>query len=217
MSKGFIATIAPYAVADMTKTTVLASITIAQSCLETGYGEYVPNGNYFGVKGSGNLHTTQEYIDGKWINIEANFASYGSMEASVIGHSQFLIQNPRYAKAGFFKCCISKDYIGAAKSLQTAGYATDPNYADKLIGIIEKYELHKFDAAGDGDEMNKVLEYDQWAWDELNDYLGSAYNDDVLDEWKWVQQVRNKTLKYKDLLLLKVIIDERRRFSSHSS
>ncbi len=63
---------------------------------------------------------------------------------------------------------------------------------------------------GDEDDMNKVLEYDQWAWDELNVYLGDAFNDGII-EWKWVQSVRDKTLTYKDLILLKVLIDERRR------
>jgi peptidoglycan L-alanyl-D-glutamate endopeptidase CwlK len=61
------------------------------------------------------------------------------------------------------------------------------------------------------DEMNKVLEYDQWAWDELDKYVGDAYNDKTIDDWKWVQAVREKTLTYKDLLLLKILIDERRR------
>jgi hypothetical protein len=59
--------------------------------------------------------------------------------------------------------------------------------------------------------MNKVLEYDQWAWDELDKYVGDAYNDKTIDDWKWVQAVREKTLTYKDLLLLKILIDERRR------
>ncbi|OPH61704.1 hypothetical protein BC351_00230 [Paenibacillus ferrarius] len=63
----------------------------------------------------------------------------------------------------------------------------------------------------DEDDMNKVLEYDQWAWDELDAYLGDAYNDKIIDKWKWVQAVRDKTLTYKDLILLKVLIDERRR------
>ncbi|OMF13494.1 hypothetical protein BK127_19820 [Paenibacillus sp. FSL H7-0331] len=61
------------------------------------------------------------------------------------------------------------------------------------------------------DEMNKILDYDQWAWDELDKYLGDAYNDQTITDWKWVQAARDKTLVYKDLLLLKVLIDERRR------
>ncbi|OPH47583.1 hypothetical protein BC351_10345 [Paenibacillus ferrarius] len=63
----------------------------------------------------------------------------------------------------------------------------------------------------DEDLMNKVLEYEQWVWDELNTYLGCAYNEGHLEDWKWVQAARDKTLTYKDLILLKVLIDERRR------
>ncbi|WP_246303049.1 hypothetical protein [Paenibacillus plantarum] len=61
------------------------------------------------------------------------------------------------------------------------------------------------------DVMNKVLEYEDWAWTELDANLGDAYNEGTLEEWQWVQSVRDKTLVYKDLLLLKVLIDERRR------
>jgi len=61
------------------------------------------------------------------------------------------------------------------------------------------------------DEMDRVLEYDQWAWDELNEYVGAAYNDDIIGDWSWVQKVRDKKLTYRELLLLKVLIDERRR------
>jgi N-acetylmuramoyl-L-alanine amidase len=63
----------------------------------------------------------------------------------------------------------------------------------------------------DEEDMNKVLEYDQWAWDELDSYLGNAYNDKIIEDWKWVQAARDKTLVYKDLILLKILIDERRR------
>jgi hypothetical protein len=61
------------------------------------------------------------------------------------------------------------------------------------------------------DGMDKVLEYDDWAWEELNGWLGNAYNDKIITDWKWVQQARDKTMVYKDLLLLKILIDERRR------
>ncbi|MDQ0913860.1 hypothetical protein [Paenibacillus sp. V4I5] len=49
------------------------------------------------------------------------------------------------------------------------------------------------------------------AWDDLNEYLGLAYNDGIITDWKWVQSVRDKSMVYKDLILLKILIDERRR------
>lgn len=61
------------------------------------------------------------------------------------------------------------------------------------------------------DEMNKVLDYEDWAWDELNEWAGTAYNEDYLEGWEWVVKIRDKQLTYGELLLLKVLIDERRR------
>ncbi|MNW63328.1 hypothetical protein D3C74_415310 [compost metagenome] len=62
--------------------------------------------------------------------------------------------------------------------------------------------------------MNTVLDYAQWAWNELDQYIGDAYNDKVIDDWAWVEKVRKKKLTYGELLLLKVLIDERRRKKS---
>ncbi|PQP82114.1 hypothetical protein C0Q44_20905 [Paenibacillus sp. PCH8] len=69
-------------------------------------------------------------------------------------------------------------------------------------------------AVTEDDEMNTVLDYAQWAWNELDQYIGNAYNDKVIDEWAWVEKVRKKKLTYGELLLLKVLIDERRRKKS---
>ncbi|WP_315793063.1 hypothetical protein [Paenibacillus sp. BIC5C1] len=59
--------------------------------------------------------------------------------------------------------------------------------------------------------MNKVLDYAQWTWNELDKYIGDAYNDKIIAEWAWVEKVRKKKLTYEELLMLKVLIDERRR------
>lgn len=61
------------------------------------------------------------------------------------------------------------------------------------------------------DDMDKVLAYEDWAWQELDQWLGQAYNDKIISDWKWVQAVKDRTLTYGNLLLLKVLIDERRR------
>ncbi|MGO4731702.1 peptidoglycan recognition protein family protein [Paenibacillus sp. 2KB_22] len=66
-------------------------------------------------------------------------------------------------------------------------------------------------AVTEDDDMNTVLDYAQWAWNELDQYIGDAYNDKVIDDWAWVEKVRKKKLTYGELLLLKVLIDERRR------
>ncbi|MCW3790965.1 N-acetylmuramoyl-L-alanine amidase [Paenibacillus sp. LS1] len=69
-------------------------------------------------------------------------------------------------------------------------------------------------AVTEDDDMNTVLDYAQWAWNELDQYIGDAYNDKVIDDWAWVEKVRKKKLTYGELLLLKVLIDERRRKKS---
>ncbi|WP_340013624.1 N-acetylmuramoyl-L-alanine amidase [Paenibacillus sp. FSL K6-1318] len=69
-------------------------------------------------------------------------------------------------------------------------------------------------AVTEDDEMNTVLDYAQWAWNELDQFIGDAYNDKVIDDWAWVEKVRKKKLTYGELLLLKVLIDERRRKKS---
>ncbi|MBU7316171.1 peptidoglycan recognition protein family protein [Paenibacillus oleatilyticus] len=75
-----------------------------------------------------------------------------------------------------------------------------------IADVVKEYEECK----GDDDEMNKVLDYDDWAWTELDKYMGDAYNEGIIEDWKWVQQVRDHTMTYKDLLLLKILIDDRR-------
>lgn len=82
---------------------------------------------------------------------------------------------------------------------------------DEYNGNIEDYVKQINGTQEDDEDMDKVLDYPDWAWQELNTYIGNAYNDSIIDTWDWVQKVRDKTLTYKDLLLLKILIDERRR------
>lgn len=141
----FISTIAPYAVEDMMGTGVLASITLAQAILESNWGKAAPGNNLFGVKGSGQQVTTKEEINGILVTVVDGFAVYESWLDSIRGHSTFLLVNGRYRTAGFFKSCDTLDFVGAAKALQKAGYATDSHYSDKLVSIITTNNLHLFD------------------------------------------------------------------------
>lgn len=120
-----------------------ASITLAQGILESGAG----NGrlakeanNHFGIK----CHTnwTGETITHDDDALQECFRKYRHASESFKDHSQFLTSRTRYSS--LFK--LSKDdYKGWAKGLRQAGYATDPSYPDKLIGLIERYELYKYD------------------------------------------------------------------------
>ncbi|MBK4772721.1 MAG: type VI secretion system tip protein VgrG, partial [Pantoea sp. Morm] len=126
------------------KTGVPAEVTTAQAILESSWGDLVPfdkktntsSNNIFGIKSFGSKNAaetvTHEYVNGKKIKIVDSFATYGSVEESIEQHGQFLMDNKRYSS--LFK---SSDPVEWAKGLQEKGYATDPEYAKKLIGIMK--------------------------------------------------------------------------------
>lgn len=120
-----------------------ASITLAQGILESGAG----NGrlakeanNHFGIK----CHTnwTGETIRHDDDAAQECFRKYRHASESFQDHSLFLTSRSRYNDLFKLK---KDDYEGWAKGLRKAGYATDPKYPDKLIGLIERYELYKYD------------------------------------------------------------------------
>lgn len=119
-----------------------ASIKLAQGLLESaaGVGELARiSNNHFGIKCS-NWTGERVYADD-----DAKgecFRKYRNVRESYEDHSMFLVNRPRYS--GLFNL-EPTDYIGWAHGLKSAGYATDPNYARKLIKLIEDYDLHKYD------------------------------------------------------------------------
>ncbi|MCU6797012.1 glucosaminidase domain-containing protein [Paenibacillus sp. WQ 127069] len=152
----FINILAPMAVSEQRRTGILASITIAQGAVESGWGAAAPGNNLFGIKGSGQEFVTTEYTNGHFVKIIGGFRTYDTWEGSVIDHSEFLIANSRYKVSGFFERCKELDYIGAAGCLQNAGYATDPKYAVKLIQIIQANRLDNYDILEVEDDMPKL-------------------------------------------------------------
>lgn len=91
-------------------------------------------------KGKTLTRKTTEYEDGKKVQVEAEFRAYDTWEDSVKDHSAFLKKYKRYAKV-----IGETDYKEACKAVAAAGYATDPEYAKKLIKLIETYELYNYD------------------------------------------------------------------------
>ena len=140
-------------------TGVPASVTMAQAILESGWGKHHMGGanNYFGVKAQsrhgqiqiGDVATgyvtkkTGEHLKGKNVTVDANFRSYKDMNGSFIDHGKFLVQNPRYshAIANYQK---THDADGFARDIQKAGYATDPDYASKLIKMMKGHNLYQY-------------------------------------------------------------------------
>lgn len=141
--QAYIARFKDIAKKNMTNDGIPASITLAQGILESGAGTgdlSVQANNHFGIK----CH--KEWI-GESVKHDDDssqecFRKYIQPEESYKDHSYFLTSRPRYAKL----FTLSKnDYKAWANGLQKAGYATDVKYPEKLIALIEKYQLQQYD------------------------------------------------------------------------
>ena len=141
--KAYIERYAEIAVAEMYRSGVPASITLAQGLLESGYGRSelaVKSNNHFGIKCHNGWQGGKVYHDD-----DAKgecFRKYDTPEESYRDHSDFLRYRDRYKFLFEYK---TTDYKSWAYGLKKAGYATDPSYPRKLINLIEEYQLHEFD------------------------------------------------------------------------
>lgn len=135
------------------KLNVLPSVTIAQAMLESNWGksDLVINGkNLFGIKSSkdwkGEIYTkqTKEQDSSKTYTITANFRKYKSWLESIQDHDKFFVSTP-WRIQNYQRVLKSTNYKEQAQALQACGYATDREYANKLINLIEKYNLQEFD------------------------------------------------------------------------
>lgn len=128
------------------------SVKLAQAALETGWGKSVVGNNMFGIKAAGGTSPywhgatvtagTSEYENGAYIGTNSRFRKYATVSDSIRDHTWFLEHNSRYANAGVFTATTPEEQ---ARALQKAGYATDPSYANKLISIINSYNLKQYD------------------------------------------------------------------------
>jgi flagellar rod assembly protein/muramidase FlgJ len=147
--KIFIQLITPAAQASMRASGVPASFIVAQAALESGWGESRlarEGNNLFGVKAHaswrGDILTlnTREFLNGSWITVPAHWRQYADWSECLLDHAAFLQQNPRYAAC--FECSSGETF---AQAVARAGYATDPDYAAKLIAIIRSHDLAGLD------------------------------------------------------------------------
>lgn len=119
---------------------------VAQAALESGWGqreiptaEGTPSYNLFGIKAGGNWDgpvteiTTTEFEQGAAKKIKAKFRVYGSYVEAMADYVKLLTNNPRYADVA-----NARSPEQAAHALQRAGYATDPQYANKLVSVIQQ-------------------------------------------------------------------------------
>lgn len=160
--------IARIAVAIENRFGIPAELVFAQMALETGWLRHAPGNNAFGIKWNPERHgekrqllRTREYItagqakqwerrvpgrriiselsqpDGsgkQWFLVEDWFAKYDSIEDCAMDYASLLTRRPRYMNA----VMSSKDWREAAFAVAQSGYATDPDYASKLIRMIDK-------------------------------------------------------------------------------
>jgi len=149
----FIASIAEAAVVSHERTGVPASVTIAQAILETYWGSSRlarEANNYFGIKAQTRVGTAGvvwfdvwEVIGGRNVMQSEPFRAYNSIAESFVDHGRFFLENGRYGGA----MAAKDDAKQFAREVNRAGYATDPGYASKLIGLMDRYNLYRFDDA----------------------------------------------------------------------
>ncbi|MBN2669811.1 MAG: glucosaminidase domain-containing protein [Bacteroidales bacterium] len=138
------------AIKEMKRTGIPASITLAQALLESGNGNSdlaKTANNHFGIKCHSSWTGKKVYKDDDAKN--ECFRKYPTVYESYIDHSDFIVKGQRYA---FLFEYESTDYKKWAHGLKKAGYATSSTYATRLIEIIERYELFKYDS-----ETNKPI------------------------------------------------------------
>ncbi len=141
--QAYIERYAPIAQKEMQASGIPASITMAQGILESGmgYGRLAVEGNnHFGIKCHAEWEGQRIYHDDD--EKGECFRVYKAAENSFKDHSEFLITRSRYA---FLFELKATDYKAWAKGLKKAGYATDPQYPDKLISLIERFDLDQLD------------------------------------------------------------------------
>jgi flagellum-specific peptidoglycan hydrolase FlgJ len=132
----------------MKATGVPASVTVAQAILESAWGKHTIRDakNLFGIKGTGPAGSvsvqTREVFNGRSGMEQANFRKYNSFEESILDHANLFLTNRRYAPA----LAVKNDPDSFAREIQKAGYATDPEYAAKLIGVMQRFNLYRFDS-----------------------------------------------------------------------
>ncbi|MDN6181257.1 MAG: LysM peptidoglycan-binding domain-containing protein, partial [Staphylococcus equorum] len=164
-----------------------ASVMIAQAVVESGWGSstlsQAPNNNLFGIKGTYNGQSvkmpTQEYINGRYVTVNADFRKYPSYTASFQDNAALLSTN-LYSGAWKSNTNSYKDATAALTGL----YATAPNYNTVLNGVIEDYNLTRFDTGnsdgvidtGTGDNGNSSEDDNAGNEDNSNNNDNSSSN-----------------------------------------
>lgn len=170
----FVSLVGSLAHEDMLQSGILASVTAAQACLESGYGTTVlatEAQNYFGMKTTLSNNdwksvwdgvskytkvTDEQDPDGTVHSVTADFRKYPDMLTSIQDHSCYLNGAKNGSVLRYAGLSGQRDYRTAAQIIKNGGYATDIAYVDKLCNLIERWKLTQFDKMED-DAMAKLL------------------------------------------------------------
>ena len=189
------------------------STVLAMAALESGYNLNAET--LFGIKGEGQVLDTTEYIDGKYVNVKDSFKLYPSISASVQGLYD-LMQIERYHPA-----CECVEWEEECRQIQKCGYATDPEYSDKLISIINSYQLTMFNSLDNmlvneeetpentvQNESEEITEYTVQSgdnlWNIVKDFYNLSDNSDIatkVDEIATYNNIENPNIIYAGQIL----------------
>lgn len=154
--------IGPMLTENQKKSGILASVTGAQLILESDglQSELAQNANnchgmkaelsgntWSGSVWNGEIYTkkTSEFQNGKWVEVVAKFRKYTDIEESMTDHSAYLVNAMKGDKKRYAGLVGCTDHRKAVQIIKDGGYASDPNYVDKILGVIEDYDLKRFD------------------------------------------------------------------------
>lgn len=160
------------------KTSILASVSLAQFILESGYGksELAQNANnLFGMKKSlsGNTwsgsawdgksvytkKTQEQNTDGSYETITADFRKYSCIEDSIADHSAYLLGAMSGSKLRYDGLKGCTDYKKAVQIIKDGGYATSLTYVEKLCSIIEKWKLTDYNVKASGGSSDTAIRW----------------------------------------------------------
>lgn len=148
----FIRAILPTAQEEEAKTGLKTSITLAQACVESDFGQSTLASKYhnlFGIKAYGGVPQvileTQEFVNGKEITVKSAFRTYDSWAASIEDHTALFVNGVDWDPNHYKNILSAATYQEAAADLQKDGYATDPNYTQKIVDMIQTYHFDQYD------------------------------------------------------------------------
>lgn len=145
----FFLKLSPYAQEVSQSHGVRTSLLLAQAALESNWGQSQlaqESNNYFGIKSkNGREYPTKEFRASEWEEVKSSFKEYETIYDSVLDYAELLENGTSWDTEHYQEVIQAETYQEAAKALTDAGYATDPAYAEKIIKMIEQYELNELD------------------------------------------------------------------------